>query len=202
MPNPAAAAISKLMQLAAVSLTGPAGLVVAPLIATCAEWASEHLPEDARLLAALAKVLSHMHSDLGAQSAENLLKKFEGEKNHDLELAVAAALALALKYAERDMPKRTLDDTYLWFALWSRRLSGKEPPFNSGGWAGPVALSVPSEGDWWSEVKPQLLNWAEEQQVLEKTSILDTSKLPPELEKQLSKNLRKYTENALRQVVI
>jgi len=85
--------LTSLVRAAAVTVVGPAGLVVAPALATVCIWAGEQLGEGAR---PFAESLTHVFGHLAGDKAKEAFSSLRETGNHDLERMAAVAFRAAL----------------------------------------------------------------------------------------------------------
>ena len=138
---------------------GPAGLVVAPALATVCIWAGEWLGDDSR---PIAEALTHVFGHLAGDSAKDVFSSLRETGNHDLERTTAVAFRAALDAirAQVNSRGRLLTADYdRWFLLWRARLdrairSDDAASLFQTGEVDPVVIETASDDQWWPLFQP------------------------------------------------
>lgn len=197
--------LTSLVRAAAVTVVGPAGLVVAPALATVCIWAGEQLGEGTR---PFAESLTHVFGHLAGDKAKEAFSSLRETGNHDLERMAAVAFRAALDAIHIRIGSAgglLTADYDRWFLLWRARLdrairSGDAASLFHAGEADPVAIETAGEDKWWPLFQPVLLRWADEQREFENDHSAPGS-LPPDLAKTLADELLGLSRQAIREVL-
>jgi len=186
-----------LIRVAASSIVGPFGFLVAPALAAVAIRLGEMLShDDSGIETAASDVLNHILGHLSGDATKEFFDSLGELHNHDLTRVTVAALREGLSFAHSSIapPDRILVDRFdAWFALWDRRLDRALKSednsiglFYSEAEVDAIALASLEDDQIWPVCEVLLLRWATDQQAFEGSRLVDTSTLPDELHGYLS----------------
>jgi hypothetical protein len=201
-----------LIRVAAASIVGPFGFVVAPALAAVTIRMGETLSHDQLGMGpAVFEVLNHILGHLSGDATKEFFDSLGELSNHDLKRATVAALREALSYAHDSIaqPDRILVDRFdSWFELWDRRLERglksvdeMATLFYSETEVDPIMMANLDESDLWPVCQPLLLRWAADQQIFIQSHQLDTSSLPGELEEYLANQFAAFARHGMNMVL-
>jgi hypothetical protein len=200
-----------LIRLAAASVVGPFGIVVAPVLAAVTMRLGEMVSHDEPGVGSvISEVLNHIFGHLSGDATKEFLDSLGDLGNHDLERATVAGLKEALAHAHRSIapPGRIIVDRFdTWFELWERRLERgikdvrETAQLFYSGEVDPIMMASLDESHVWPVCETLLLRWADEQQIFEHYRPLEVSSLPGELRQYLSHRFTGFVRHGMNMVL-
>jgi hypothetical protein len=196
------------IRAAVYTIAGPVGYFMIPAVAVGAEIARGLVGDDHPLAGAIAAVSAHVFGHLTGDRAESLIERLaEPGSNHDLERVFIESMSVALEKASQALSATQKKEYAAWFENWELRFGwarktaiGTSDLFLGKEAFDPMAPASAFGNEAWKGLRVTLERWSWEQQIHDKTLLIDLGRpkpLPEPLNSCLAQSLPSYIEQAI-----